>query len=131
LYAPLMGEDEARAANAFAVLMSQAVTLATDARRAGNPEAPVPAPLIAIDQAEEMLAAEQAEVERGRRAFPLVPLDRTQQRHAVRVPVPQGTVVSQIQATTNVETDPSQEPHYRGRCSGVPLLRASLGRSGR
>jgi hypothetical protein len=58
IYAPLMGEDEARAANAFAVLMSQAVTLATDARRASNPEAPVPAPLIAIDQAEEMFAAE-------------------------------------------------------------------------
>jgi TPR repeat protein len=60
IYAPLMGEDEARAANAFAVLMSQAVTLATDARRAGNPEAPAPAPLIAIDQAEEMFAAEHA-----------------------------------------------------------------------
>jgi hypothetical protein len=30
------------------------------------------------------------------KAFPLVPLDRTPPRHAVGVPVPQGTVVSQI-----------------------------------
>jgi hypothetical protein len=30
------------------------------------------------------------------KAFPLVPIDRIPPRHAVRVPVPQGTVVSQI-----------------------------------
>jgi hypothetical protein len=29
------------------------------------------------------------------KAFPLVPIDRTPPRHAVRAPVPQGTVVSQ------------------------------------
>jgi uncharacterized protein len=60
IYAPLMAEDEARAAGAFAALMAEAVALATQARRAGNPEAAPPAPLIAIDQAEEMLAAEHA-----------------------------------------------------------------------
>jgi TPR repeat protein len=57
IHAPLVAPDEARATQAFAELLTEAVELATDARRVGNPDAPPPAPLIAIDQAEEMLAA--------------------------------------------------------------------------
>jgi TPR repeat protein len=59
IYAPLMAEN-GRAAQAFAALMADAVALATQVRRVGNPEAPPPAPLIAIDQAEELLAAEHS-----------------------------------------------------------------------
>ena len=43
---------------ALADLISQATALATTARRAGAPDARPPAPLIAIDQGEEMFAAE-------------------------------------------------------------------------
>ena len=43
--------------------------------------------LDAIDPEQKSNAADKA--------FPLVPIDRTPPRHAVRAPVPQGTVVSQ------------------------------------
>ena len=47
----------------------------------------------------------------------LVPIDRTPPRHAVRAPVPQGTVVSRLQATTNA-AEPAllRGLHYPGRC---------------
>lgn len=48
------------AANALKDLVSDATTLATTARRAGTPDARAPAPLIAIDQGEEIFAAENA-----------------------------------------------------------------------
>ncbi len=43
---------------AFAALMEEAAKIATVARRAGAPEARPPAPLLAIDQGEELFAAE-------------------------------------------------------------------------
>jgi formylglycine-generating enzyme required for sulfatase activity len=50
---------------AFAALLAEATELAATARRAGAPDARAPAPLIAIDQGEEMFATENAE-ESGR-----------------------------------------------------------------
>ena len=45
---------------AFAALIAEAASLASEARRAGAPDARAPAPLLAIDQGEEMFAAENA-----------------------------------------------------------------------
>jgi hypothetical protein len=39
-------------------------------------------------------------------AFPLVPIDRIPPRHAVRVPVPQDTVVSQISSNDQGRNSP-------------------------
>jgi hypothetical protein len=54
----LLGKPDAEAAAPFAGLIAEATALATTARRAGAPDARPPAPLIAIDRGEEMLAAE-------------------------------------------------------------------------
>ncbi len=54
-----------QAAAALGLLIAEATALATTARRAGAPDARPPAPLIAIDQGEELFAAENvAESER-------------------------------------------------------------------
>jgi len=45
---------------AFAALIAEAANLASKARRAGAPDARPPAPLLAIDQGEEMFAVENA-----------------------------------------------------------------------
>ena len=50
----------AEAAIALASLLAEATQLATTDRRAGSPEARPPAPLIAIDQGEELFASENA-----------------------------------------------------------------------
>ena len=55
------------------------------------------------------------------KAFPLVSIDLTPPRHAVWVP--------RFQATTNGGTGLSQGTALSGSLSGVPLLRASVGRS--
>ena len=56
---------DAAAVAALGALMAEATALATDARRATVPEARPPAPLLAIDQGEELFAAEDA-LENGR-----------------------------------------------------------------
>lgn len=58
IYAPLLAEDEEVAIRAFRSLFTDAVHLITSARRATNPDAPVPSPVIAIDQGEELFAPE-------------------------------------------------------------------------
>jgi WD40 repeat protein len=58
IYTQLMADNAAAAAAAFAKLMGTAAEQAHDQRRIGNPDAPVPALVFAIDQAEELLAPE-------------------------------------------------------------------------
>jgi formylglycine-generating enzyme required for sulfatase activity len=56
-----LGKSDSEAALAIASLVSEATALATTARRAGAPDARPPAPLIAIDQGEEMFTTENME----------------------------------------------------------------------
>lgn len=58
IHAPLLSSSEEVAAKAFTTLISDAVNLASEARRATVPDARSPAALFAIDQAEELFAAE-------------------------------------------------------------------------
>jgi WD40 repeat protein len=58
IYTHLIAADAAKAATDFADLMKEAAALAHDQRRIGDPTAPPPALILAIDQAEELLAAE-------------------------------------------------------------------------
>jgi formylglycine-generating enzyme required for sulfatase activity len=63
--AALMQADRAAAVAALGELLAEATALATEVRRAGVPGARPPAPLIAIDQGEELFAVEdKAESER-------------------------------------------------------------------
>ena len=65
--------------------------------------------LDAIDPEQKSNAADKA--------FPLVPIDRTPPRHAVRAPVPQGTVVSQTSGNDQRRNRPfSGDCTYPGRC---------------
>jgi formylglycine-generating enzyme required for sulfatase activity len=54
----LLAKTDSEAAAGLAALIAEATALATTARRAGAPDARPPAPLIAIDQGEEMFASE-------------------------------------------------------------------------
>jgi len=63
------------------------------------------------------------------KAFPLVPIDRTPPRHAVRVPVPQGTVVSQISGNDQRRNRPFSGDRIIRVVVGCALLRANVGRS--
>ena len=56
--AGLMQADRAEAIAMLGRLLAEATALATEARRAGVPDARPPAPLLAIDQGEELFAAE-------------------------------------------------------------------------
>jgi WD40 repeat protein len=60
IYTRLMAADAAKAAADFADLMKEAAAQAHDQRRIGDPGAPPPALILAIDQAEELFAAEDA-----------------------------------------------------------------------
>ena len=60
IQASILNAEPAKAAAALAALLAEAASLATAARRAAAPEARAPAPLLAIDQAEELFAAENA-----------------------------------------------------------------------
>jgi WD40 repeat protein len=60
IYTRLMADDVTRAAEEFARLMALAAEQACDERKIGNPDAPPPALVLAIDQAEELLAPENA-----------------------------------------------------------------------
>ena len=55
-----LAKPGSEAALTLATLLGEATALATTVRRAGDPDARPPAPLIAIDQGEEMFAAENA-----------------------------------------------------------------------
>src|SRR5262249_17206966 len=57
--------DRKAATQAFVDLTGEAIGLATIARRAGGADAPAPAPLLGIDQGEELFASENA-AESGR-----------------------------------------------------------------
>jgi formylglycine-generating enzyme required for sulfatase activity len=58
--ANLMHPDRAAAVSALAGLLDEATALATTARRAGIVDARPPAPLLAVDQGEELFASENA-----------------------------------------------------------------------
>ena len=60
IYTRLMADDFAAAAAEFTKLMKIAAERAHDERRIGDPGAPPPALVIAIDQAEELLSPENA-----------------------------------------------------------------------
>src|SRR5688572_2742966 len=62
-------------------------------------------------------------------AFPLVPIHRTPPRHAVGVPVPEGTVVSQISGNDQRRNRPFSGDRIIGVVVGCALLRANVGRS--
>jgi WD40 repeat protein len=57
----LMGNDTAKASDEFATLIATAAAQAHAQRRVAVPDAPPPALIIAVDQAEELLAPEYAE----------------------------------------------------------------------
>jgi hypothetical protein len=58
IHSSLTVEDSGKAASALAALVTEATAFATAARRAGAPDARAPAALLAIDQGEELFAAE-------------------------------------------------------------------------
>ena len=61
IYTRLLADDAAKTVAEFAKLMTAAAAQANEERRIVNPSAPSPALIIAIDQAEELLAPEDAE----------------------------------------------------------------------
>ena len=61
IYTRLLADDAAKTVAEFAKLMTEAAAQANEERRIVNPSAPPPALIIAIDQAEELLAPEDAE----------------------------------------------------------------------
>ncbi len=61
IHAQLMAEDRSKAAAAFNALMATATAQALDERRIGDKEARAPALILAIDQAEELFASDDAE----------------------------------------------------------------------
>ena len=65
IYLRLLARDAANTVSEFATLMTTAAAQANEERRIVNPDAPPPALLIAIDQAEELLSPEDA-AESGR-----------------------------------------------------------------
>jgi WD40 repeat protein len=60
VYTRLSADDAATTISQFAGLMTHAAVQANEERRIANPEAPPPALLVAIDQAEELLTLEDA-----------------------------------------------------------------------
>jgi formylglycine-generating enzyme required for sulfatase activity len=60
IHAQLMTDDASKAAAAFKKLMAMATAQALEQRRIGDPEAPPPAIILAIDQAEELFASDNA-----------------------------------------------------------------------
>ena len=60
IYSQLMAENAAKAATEFVKLMATAAAQAHDQRRIGDRDASAPAIILAIDQAEELLAPENA-----------------------------------------------------------------------
>jgi WD40 repeat protein len=61
IYSRLLADDAAKTVAEFAKLMTEAAAQANEERRIINPSAPPPALIIAIDQAEELLAPEDAD----------------------------------------------------------------------
>jgi WD40 repeat protein len=64
IYTRLLADDAAKTVAEFAKLMTAAAAQANEERRIVNPSAPPPALIIAIDQAEELLAPEDADESR-------------------------------------------------------------------